>query len=81
MLQSWLRGCWTAVGCGCCVPGETDSERWGKDQRAVAQQVQCEPGFCRQPLNTWTAALLTLRRKGESFFVLSLLLFLSCVGS
>ncbi|CAB1441991.1 unnamed protein product [Pleuronectes platessa] len=43
---------------------ETDSERWGKDQRDVAQQVQREPGLCFQPPNNVrTAALFMLRWK------------------
>lgn len=62
MLQSWLGGCWTAVGHGCCLPGEMDSERWGKDLRAMAQQVQSEPGLCFRTLhNVCTAALFMLR--------------------
>lgn len=31
ILKSWLGGCWTTVGRCCCLPGEIDSERWGKD--------------------------------------------------
>lgn len=75
MLQSWLGGCWTAVGHGCFLPGEMGSKQWGKDQRATTQQVQCEPSFYFQLLNNvWAAALFMLRWKGE-LFVLFFIVF------
>lgn len=45
MLQSWLGGCWTAVGRGCCLPGEMDSEGEGLRSCSPAGAAWTRPVF------------------------------------
>lgn len=44
----WEGSCRTAAGCGCCLPGEMDSEGWEKDHKAAVLQMQRALYYCFQ---------------------------------
>ena len=81
MLRSWLRGCWAAVGRGCCLPGDRETVSDGGETKELrtsrCRRNQAE-GFQRLN-NVWSTALFILRWKGELLF--SYLLVLISVGT